>query len=125
MQGNRCRRSWINQRCVNHSPFLVRPEIDGCASFTFHFLNGEVQRRAGNFAHSVLLISRWSAVPIFYLRTQLGIRREDRPCLSQVGLLGSRCPVVAEQAGGPEISRPMGKAPWQRQSLHRLSAYIG
>src|SRR5215813_2871903 len=75
MQGNRCRRSWINQRCVNHSPLLVRPEIDGCASFTFHFLNGEVQRSAGNFAHSVLLISRWSAVPIFYLRTQLGITR--------------------------------------------------
>src|SRR5215510_7677632 len=78
MQGNRCRRSWINQRCVNHSPFLVRPEIDGCASFTFHFLNGEVQRSAGNFAHSFLLISRWSAVPIFYLRTQLGIRPHTR-----------------------------------------------
>jgi hypothetical protein len=28
---NRCRRSWINQRRVTHSPFLVRPEIDGCA----------------------------------------------------------------------------------------------
>jgi hypothetical protein len=68
---HRRRRSWINQRRIHHRPLLVPPDIDRGTSFPFDFINREVGRSAGDLSHHLLLIQRWSAAPIFYLRMQL------------------------------------------------------
>jgi hypothetical protein len=71
---HRRRRSWIHQRRINHRPFLVHPEIDRGTSLPFDFINREVGCSAGDLSHNLLLIQRWSAAPIFYLRMQLRMR---------------------------------------------------
>jgi hypothetical protein len=51
----------------------VHPEIDRGTSLPFDFINREVGCSAGDLSHNLLLIQRWSAAPIFYLRMQLRI----------------------------------------------------
>jgi hypothetical protein len=52
----------------------VHPEIDRGTSLPFDFINREVGCSAGDLSHNLLLIQRWSAAPIFYLRMQLRMR---------------------------------------------------
>jgi hypothetical protein len=67
----------------------------------------------------------WSSASKNPLASGTALGRQDRQRLPHMGVLGSRRPVFAEQAGGPKLPRAPGEQTWLGQSLNGFGPYIG